>query len=151
MVEFIQFYGHFLVGIKDIITTILLFPFLLVKNIINSILQFLHSLIDVIVLILCLGIPMLIAGFLAGDQTESQTTGQTRRDNSRKIGYAIQDGPFIYVYDENGYSLFSLRTRGGPNDGLKGYTSSTVTIQDGSFIYVYDARKRCIKTLRVRQ
>jgi len=122
-------------------------------TIITGILQFLQ---DVILLILCLGIPMLIvglldaAGFSDGNQTESQTTGQIKGDNSRKIGYAIQDGPFIYVYDENGYSLFSLRTRGGPNDGLKGYTSSTVTIRDGSFIHIYNARGECIKTLNVR-
>jgi hypothetical protein len=49
------------------------------------------------------------------------------------IGSAIEKGHNVYVYDENGRQL-SLISAGsfGPDDGLKGYRSSTVNIRRGS-------------------
>ena len=35
----------------------------------------------------------------------------------------------------------------GPNDGLKGYTSSTVSVRRGSQIYVYDNKGRQISSV----
>lgn len=55
------------------------------------------------------------------------------------IGSAIQSGPFIYVYDEQGRQVAVLPAGDSPRDGLQGYTSSTVNIRRGAFIYSYDS------------
>lgn len=62
------------------------------------------------------------------------------------IGYAIQNGTFIYIHDEKGIRLRSIQTGNGPNDGLKGYTSTTVNIQNGVYIYTYDEKGSRIKS-----
>ena len=54
------------------------------------------------------------------------------------IGSAIERGSLICAYDENGYTLFSKARGNGPNDGLLGFTGSTVTARYGSIIYTYD-------------
>jgi hypothetical protein len=56
------------------------------------------------------------------------------------IGSAIERGSFIFVYDENGHVLYSKATGNGANDGLIGFTGSTVTARYGSIIYTYDER-----------
>ena len=58
------------------------------------------------------------------------------------IGNAVQRGAFVYVYDEKNHQIASLPAGSGPNDGLKGYTGSSVNIQKGTFIYTYDAKGR---------
>jgi hypothetical protein len=58
------------------------------------------------------------------------------------IGNAVQRGSFIYVYDENNRQIFTQPAGNGPDDGLKGYTSSRVNIKRGSFIYSYDDQGR---------
>lgn len=58
------------------------------------------------------------------------------------IGNAVQRGSFVYIYDEKGRQIASAPAGSGPNDGLKGYTSSSVNIQRGSFIYIYDQKGR---------
>ncbi len=58
------------------------------------------------------------------------------------IASAVQRGWSIYVYDEWNNILFSSDAGSGPNDGLQGYTGSSVSIRRGSFIYVYDERGR---------
>ena len=56
------------------------------------------------------------------------------------IGSAIERDSCIFVFDERGQTLF-LKARGnGPNDGLLGFTGSTVTVRFGSVIYTYDQR-----------
>jgi hypothetical protein len=46
------------------------------------------------------------------------------------IGNVIQRGRTAYVYDERGRHIASIGLQGSqPDDGLKGYTSSTVNIQ----------------------
>ena len=60
------------------------------------------------------------------------------------IGNAVQRGSMVYVYDEKGRQIASVMAGNGPNDGLKGYTSSTVNVQRGSMIYTYDERGRQI-------
>jgi hypothetical protein len=53
------------------------------------------------------------------------------------IGSAIERGSLIYVYDEEGRTLFSKAKGSGPNDGLMGFTGSTVTVRLASIIYTY--------------
>ena len=43
------------------------------------------------------------------------------------IGSAIERGSLICVYDEHGHTLFSKAKGSGANDGLLGFTGSTVT------------------------
>jgi hypothetical protein len=54
------------------------------------------------------------------------------------IGSALERGSLIVVYDEHGRSLFSKAKGNGPEDGLIGFTSSTITARYGSIIYTYD-------------
>ena len=56
------------------------------------------------------------------------------------IGSAIERGSLICVYDERGMTLFSNTRGSGPNDGLMGFTGSTVTARFGSIIYTYDEK-----------
>jgi hypothetical protein len=58
------------------------------------------------------------------------------------IGNAVQRGTSVYVYDEKNRQIASLPSGSGPNDGLKGYTGSSVNIQRGAFIYTYNANGR---------
>ena len=61
------------------------------------------------------------------------------------IGNVIQRGRTASVYDEKGRHIASIGLQGcQPDDGLKGYTSSTVNIQVGSVIYTYDEYGRSI-------
>lgn len=56
------------------------------------------------------------------------------------IGNAVQRGGFVYVYNEKGSQIACLPAGSGPNEGLKGYTGSTVNIQRGAFIYIYNEK-----------
>jgi hypothetical protein len=56
------------------------------------------------------------------------------------IGSAIERGSYICVYDEHGITLFSKARGSGPNDGLLGFTGTTVTVRFGSIIYTYDEK-----------
>lgn len=58
------------------------------------------------------------------------------------IGSANERGSLVHVYDENGRPLFTQPAGSGPGDGLKGYTSSTVSIQRGLLVHTYDDRGR---------
>jgi len=53
------------------------------------------------------------------------------------IGSALERGSQIVVFDEHGRTLFSKSKGSGPNDGLLGFTGSTVTARYGSIIYTY--------------
>ncbi len=55
------------------------------------------------------------------------------------IGSVQQRGEFVYVFDQQGRRLFTLSAGNEPNDGLLGYTSSSITIRRGYFIYVHNA------------
>jgi hypothetical protein len=56
------------------------------------------------------------------------------------IGSAIERGSYIFVYDQRGTTLFSKTRGNGPNDGLLGFTGSTVTMRYGSVISTYDEK-----------
>ena len=66
------------------------------------------------------------------------------------IGNSVQRSSFVYVYDDKGHQLCTLSAGNGPQDGLKGYTSSTVNIRRGAFIYTYDEKGRQISTTPAR-
>jgi hypothetical protein len=55
------------------------------------------------------------------------------------IGSAMERGSFIFAYDEHGHVLFSKAIGNGADDGLIGFTGSTVTVRLGSIIYTYGA------------
>jgi hypothetical protein len=52
------------------------------------------------------------------------------------IGSALERGSLIF--DEHGRTLFAKAKGSGPEDGLLGFTGSTVTVRFGSIIYTYD-------------
>jgi len=56
------------------------------------------------------------------------------------IGSAIERGSQICVFDEKGMTLFQKARGNGPNDGLIGFSGSTVTARFGSIIYTYDEK-----------
>jgi len=62
------------------------------------------------------------------------------------IGNAVERDHFVYVYDEKGHQLGTLFAGNGPDDGLKGYTSTTVNVRLGAVIYTYNSR--CYKHYR---
>ena len=56
------------------------------------------------------------------------------------IGNVIQRGSVVYIYDEKNSQIASISAGSGPNDGLEGYTSSTVNIRRGWSIYTYNEK-----------
>jgi hypothetical protein len=60
------------------------------------------------------------------------------------IGSALERGSLIAVYDEKGMSLFSKAKGSGPQDGLLGFTGSTVTVRFGSIVYTYGERGQTV-------
>lgn len=66
------------------------------------------------------------------------------------IGNAVQRGSFVYIYDEKGRQIGSVSAGSGKDDGLKGYTSTTVNIRRGSFIYTHDQKGRQISSTPAR-
>ncbi len=62
------------------------------------------------------------------------------------ITNAVERGRWIYVYDEKGRQLFTRPVGSGPQDGLKGYTASSVNIRQGNWIITYDEKGRQART-----
>jgi len=62
------------------------------------------------------------------------------------IVHVVQRGSTIYVYGERNRVLFAKSAGSRPGDGVKGYTSSSVTIQMSSTIYTYDESGHVIGT-----
>ncbi len=56
------------------------------------------------------------------------------------IGNAVQRGNYVFIYDEKGGQTGMVPTGIGPQDGLKGYTSSAVNVRNGNYIFSYDER-----------
>ncbi|SEB00786.1 hypothetical protein SAMN05660964_03129 [Thiothrix caldifontis] len=55
------------------------------------------------------------------------------------IGYAVQKGTLIYIYDHNGKQITSVSAPGRwPEDGLKGFSPNAINVQKGTLIYHYD-------------
>lgn len=66
------------------------------------------------------------------------------------IGNVVERGSFVCIYDEKGNQISSIAVGSGPNDGLRGYTSSTVNVQRGSLILMHDERGQVIRSVGVR-
>jgi hypothetical protein len=66
------------------------------------------------------------------------------------IATAIKRGSFVYVYDEKGRQILTISAGSKPEDGLTGYTSTTVSVRRGGFIYTYNDKGRQISTHSAR-
>jgi hypothetical protein len=62
------------------------------------------------------------------------------------IATAIKRGAFVYVYDEKNRHILMLSAGSKPEDGLTGYTSSTVSVRRGGFINTYNEKGGQIST-----
>jgi hypothetical protein len=56
------------------------------------------------------------------------------------IGSAVEGGSLIVVFDEHEMSLVLKAKGSGPNDGLPGFSGSTVTARYRSVIYTHDEK-----------
>ena len=56
------------------------------------------------------------------------------------ISNVVERNGFVYIYDDAGNNTGTVGVGSGPDDGLKGYTSSSVNVRSGSWIYSYDER-----------
>ncbi len=56
------------------------------------------------------------------------------------IANAVQRGSTVYVYNEKNQQIFTQSAGSGKDDGLKGYTGSSVNIRRGSTIYTYNEK-----------
>lgn len=54
------------------------------------------------------------------------------------IANAVQRGPFIYIYNEQGQQTAAVPVGSEPNDGLCGYTAACVNVRNGPFIQSLD-------------
>ena len=66
------------------------------------------------------------------------------------IGNAVQRGGWVHVYDEKGKKLTAIDAGNRKDDGLKGYTSTTVNIRRGNWIYTYDEKGRKLNSTAAR-
>ena len=64
-----------------------------------------------------------------------------------EIVTAVQRGSQVCVYGSNQRQLCAVFAGNGPEDGLKGYTSSTVSVRRGNTIYVYNAKGQQISSV----
>lgn len=63
-----------------------------------------------------------------------------------EIVTAVQRGSQVYVYGQGQRQLCAIFAGNGPDDGLKGFTSSSVSVRRGKTVYVYDAHGRQISS-----
>jgi hypothetical protein len=56
------------------------------------------------------------------------------------IGNAVQHGNYVFIYDEKGGQTSVVSAGTEPQDGLKGYTSSTVNVRNGNYIFSYNEK-----------
>jgi hypothetical protein len=66
------------------------------------------------------------------------------------IGNVVQRGIQIFVYDEKGRQICTIPAGPGPQDGLVGYTSSTINVRRSQVILTFDERGRQIATAPAR-
>lgn len=59
---------------------------------------------------------------------------------------AVQRGSQVYVYGQGQRQLCAIYAGNGPNDGLHGFTSSSVSVRRGRNICTYDAQGRQISS-----
>ena len=66
------------------------------------------------------------------------------------IGNAVQRGPYVYVYDERGNHVAIINAGGDADNGLKGYTSTTVNVQIDGYIRSYNEKGEHISSTNPR-
>jgi uncharacterized protein YheU (UPF0270 family) len=71
-------------------------------------------------------------------------------EESMAIGTAVQRGAFVIVYNEKGRQLCTLSAGTGPNDGLYGFTGSSVSIRRGNFVITYNERGQQVSSTSAR-
>ena len=65
------------------------------------------------------------------------------------IGNVVERGNYVCIYDEKGNQISSISVGSGPNDGLKGYTSTTVNVQRGNLVLTHDEKGQVIRSTSV--
>lgn len=83
-------------------------------------------------------------------ENEFQAGTIQQKRETMAIGNAVQKGSLVYIYDEKGKQLATVPAGSGKDDGLKGYTSTTVNVRKGSLIYTYDEKGRQKSTTPAR-
>ena len=66
------------------------------------------------------------------------------------IASAVERSGYVYLYDERGRQLATVRSGSQPGDGLQGYTGSTVSVRRGAYVYVHDERGRQVSAIPAR-
>jgi hypothetical protein len=66
------------------------------------------------------------------------------------IANAIQRANAVFVYNERGQTLFVKSVGSQPNNGLLGYTGSTVSIRQAGAVFTYDEKGRTLNVQSVR-
>lgn len=56
------------------------------------------------------------------------------------IASVVEQGTMVYVYDEKGAKIAGIMGGISPGDGLKGWTSTSISIKRGPLIYIYDEK-----------
>lgn len=64
-----------------------------------------------------------------------------------EIVTAVQRGSQVYVYGPNQRQLCAVFAGNGPDDGLKGFTSTSVSVRRGNMIYVYNAKGQQVSSV----
>ena len=66
------------------------------------------------------------------------------------VASAVQRGRHVHLYDESGRQLAAIPAGDADEDGLKGYTASTVTIRRGAYMHTYDTKGRQLSATPAR-
>ena len=67
-----------------------------------------------------------------------------------EIASAVERSGLVYLYGERGQLLATVPAGSGPDDGLIGFTSHSVSVRRGLMVYLYDARGRLTGTVPAR-
>ena len=57
---------------------------------------------------------------------------------------------FVYVTNDKGVRIQTIACGNGPNDGVTGYTSTTVSVRKGDYVYTYNEKGQQINAVRVK-
>jgi hypothetical protein len=67
---------------------------------------------------------------------------------NEEIGTVVPRGNHLYVYNKQGQQLCTIGGESSqPNQGLIGFTSSSVSVKRNNLIYIYNAKGQQISTV----
>ena len=69
---------------------------------------------------------------------------------SGEIATVVRKGAYVYAYDKDGHQITTLSAGSGPQDGLVGYTSTTISVRKGAYIYTYDEKGRQLSAISAK-